>query len=50
MVMSGILKNIWSSRYVESEMSGMQKNIFVQLIHRNGAVTDAKEYFGQVDT
>ena len=32
------------------EMSGIRKNILLNLIHRNGGVTDAKEYFGQVGT
>ena len=40
----------WWSRYVEIEMSMMRKNILVEWIRRNAGVTDAKEYFGRVDT
>ena len=28
----------------------MRSNFLVELIHRNGDVTDANEYFGRVDT
>ena len=32
------------------ELSQMRKNILVELLRRNGGVSDAKEYFGRVDT
>ena len=31
------------------EVSGMEKNILVELTRRNGGVTDAKEHFCPVD-
>ena len=46
----GCNRIFWSSRYEEMEMSRMRSNISVELIRRNGGVTDAKEYHGRVDT
>ena len=39
-----------SSRFIESEVLGICKNITVKQICRNGGFGDVQEYYGQVDT